>query len=96
MFTFKTEKPTGRYRSFYNDIYNIKLKNKVVGLITPEIPHKIRLHVVKDGIKFKDNNPNCEWMWITLKVEFKTVDEAKEFLKRNFTGIIQKYNLYSI
>jgi hypothetical protein len=94
MFTFKTDKPTGRYRSFDSDSHYIKLKKKMVGIITSKPPHKIRLMVIKDGINIKDNNPNSTWKWITLKAEFNTVDEAKEFLKRNFNGINQKFKLY--
>lgn len=91
-FTFKTEKPTGRYRSFYPDHHYVKLKKQIVGMIGDKEPHKIKLKVVETDI-IKDDNANCDWKWITLKKESKTIDEAKEFLNVNFISINEKYKL---
>ena len=93
MFTFKTNKPTGRYKSFYKPTYEIKLKKKIVGAITSEVPHQIRLRIIKKDI-MEDKNPNCSWKWITLKKEFNSVDEAKAFLKENYERIVNQLNLY--
>ena len=92
-FTFKTEKSTGRYRSFYPDHHYIKLKRKEVGRIDDKIPHRIRLQVVKDDIN-EDENSNCEWIWITLKKESDSLQEAKDFLNANIEVITTKYNIY--
>lgn len=91
-FTFKTEKPTGRYRSFYSPHHYIKLKGVMVGTIGHEHPHKIRLMVVKDDIA-EDGNPNCKWKWITLKVESESVMMAKAWLQEKIHTITQTFNL---
>ena len=92
MFTFKTDKPTGRYRSFYNPTHTIKIKKVNVGSIGHEPPYKIRLRVIKADI-MEDKNPNCDWKWITLSQESNSLVEAKEFLRKNFTVIMEKYNI---
>lgn len=61
-------------------------------MIGDKEPHKIKLKVVKTDI-IKDDNTNCDWKWITLKKESKTIDEAKEFLNVNFISINEKYKL---
>jgi hypothetical protein len=92
-FTFKTDKPTGQYRSFYSNHHEIKLNKKVIGSIDPKLPHKIRLQVMKTDI-MEDGNPNCKWKWIVLKQQSQTLQETKEFLNRHCDEILQKYNLY--
>ena len=91
-FTFKTDKPTGRYRAFYPSQHHIKFKGVQVGSIGDEPPYKIRLMVLKTD-DLDDKNPNCDWMWITLKKESETLSDAKEFLNTNIDLILQKYNL---
>jgi len=66
-FTFKTEKPTGAYRSFFSENHYIKLNKKQVGAIADRT-WKIRLMVFKDDIN-EDGNANCQWKWISLKKE---------------------------
>jgi len=95
MFTFKTEKSTGRFRSFYPDHHYIKIKKSKVGTISDEHPHKIRLAIFKDDIN-EDGNPNCEWKWITLKKESESVKDAKEWLVKAYTAITEKYKLYPL
>jgi len=92
-FTFKTEKATGRYGSFFPDNHYIKLKRKQVGTISDKNGHPIRLMVIKDDIT-EDGNPNCNWKWIQLKARFTSVEDAKTFLNDNFEGINQTWNLY--
>lgn len=92
-FTFKTEKSTGRYASFYSDHYHIKLNKVEVGYFSPDEPFKIHLQVVKKDI-MEDGNKNCPWKWITLKKESETLDEAKKFLNDNFEVINSKYQIY--
>lgn len=93
MFTFKTDKSTGRYGSFYPDQHYIKIKGITIGRITDSKPHSIRLMVIKDDIN-EDGNPNCEWKWITLKKRFETLKEAKEFLKSKYEIIIEQFKIH--
>lgn len=92
-FTFKTIKPTGRWRAFDNTYHYVKLKNKTVGTINNDKPHKIRLQVIKSDIN-EDGIPNCIWKWVTLKKESDSVEEAKLFLNRFIETILEKYSLY--
>ena len=92
-FTFKTIKPTGKWKSFDNDVILIKLNKKTCGSIKPTHPHKIRLMVVKDDIN-EDGNTNCIWKWITFKNEFKTIKDSKLFLNKYFIPITSKYNIH--
>ena len=95
MFTFKTEKATGSYASFFPHTHYIKLKKRVVGQIDDETPYKIRLKIKKEDIN-EDGNPNCDWRWITLKKESQSLDEAKQFLKDNYAFITHRYKLKSL
>jgi hypothetical protein len=92
-FTFKTEKSTGRFRSFYPDLHYIKLKKTEVGSIDDEKPYYIRLKIFKSDIN-EDNNHNCSWKWIQLKKQSASLQEAKDFLNVNFKEITEKFNLY--
>lgn len=91
-FTFKTDKPTGKYRSFFSASHYIKLKRVVIGTIDDELPFKIRLKVVKSDIN-EDGNPNCSWKWITLLKRSESLEEAKEFLNKVADKIVETYNL---
>ena len=93
MFTFKTNKPEGRYKAFSNPSHDIKMSKFVVGKITHKT-WKINFMVIKDGIKFKDDNDNCKWRWITLKRESESLQDAKDFLNRNYQIIIETYPLH--
>lgn len=93
MFTFKTNKPTGPYRSFYDPTHTIKIKKVEVGSIHQQSPHRISLKVTKSSID-EDGNANCPWKWITLKKEFASVEEVKSFLKEHFMDITKKYNIW--
>ena len=94
-FTFKTEKSTVRYASFYPDIYNIKYNGIEVGTIESEKPYTIKLQVLKTETDFKkvSNNHNCDWKWIRLKKEFQSVVEAKQWLKDNVKMILESIKL---
>jgi len=71
-FTFKTTKPTGRYRAFEHEYHDIKFKGLKCGSIDNSKPHKIRLMIIKDNIA-EDGNPNCIWKWTTLKHDSETI-----------------------
>ena len=93
-FTFKTEKPTGRYRSFFSENHDIKLKKKKCGSIVDRT-WDIRLIVLKDDI-MEDGNANCEWKWITLKKKSESLQEAKDWLNVNFISLNQKYKIVGV
>jgi hypothetical protein len=92
-FTFKTEKPTGSWRSFYPDIIHIKYNKIEVGNIGSEKPHRISLQVYKKDI-MQDNNPNCEWRWAHFKKEFESVDSAKQWINDNRGDIFKTYKIF--
>ena len=95
-FTFKNEK-LSPYSSYLKHT-TIKLNRKECGSIweknisSTENEAEIRLMIVKND-KINDGNPNCSWMWITLKNKFASTDEAKQFLHDNIDKITQKYTL---
>lgn len=99
-FTFKTEKPTGRYRSFFSETYHIKLNKIEIGLISlkekhTDGPFKIRLMAIKnEKLGMDDGNPNCKWMWIVIKREFETIDDAKIYLNENFDKLTSSIDFY--
>jgi len=95
MFTFKTNKPTGKWRSFHSTTHDIKIKRKLVGSIDDAHPHKIRLTVIKKDI-LEDGNKNCDWKWIVLKKKSESLEEAKLFLQENYEAILKRYNLKGI
>ena len=81
-FTFKTEKPTGLYRSFDKPTHHIKFKKHEIGHISDDKPHIIHFRVIKNAVDLAKpgNNKNCEWKWIHLKHESNSLQEAKDFL----------------
>lgn len=93
-FTFKTEKPTGRFKIFSSTSHFIKLKKKEVGHIVNK-SWEIRLAVVKDDIN-EDGNPNCKWRWVTLEKKSTTLQEAKDWLNTNFIFINEKYKIFRL
>jgi len=94
-FTFKTQKPVGKWKSFESDYHQIKLDGFEVGSIDDKTPHKINLMVLKDDV-LKSKNPNCVWKFITLKKEFQNIKEAKVFLATNFELINSQFNIFKL
>ena len=95
LFTFKTSKPTGKWASFDNETHYIKIKGFECGTIDYQKPFKISLMVWKnDEDRSKPNdNKNCAWKWIKLKKESETLQEAKEWLNKNFDGLLQHWDI---
>lgn len=93
--TFKTEKSTGKFRSFFEPTHHIKINGNSVGTISDAAPHKIRLMVVKQD-PMEDNNPNCAWKWIQLQKESQSLDEAKAWLATALSAIQAKFKLASL
>jgi hypothetical protein len=95
-FTFKTEKSTGRYRSFYPDSHIIKLNKKQCGIIEEsdfKTAYRIWLAVEKENIN-EDNNSNSTWKNIKFKKEFTSLQEAKDFLNENIDVIMKQCKLH--
>jgi len=91
-FTFKTEKPTGRYRSFDTETHYVKWNKVEIGTISPETPFTIRLRVMKKDMT-EDKNPNCPWRWIKLKQQSISLDEAKKYLNDNIKLITDTFTI---
>lgn len=94
-FTFKTNLPTGKWKSFGTTEHVVKLDGEGVGNIEDGKPFKVRLQVYKTA---EDNakpnaNLNCPWKWITLKHESESLDAAKAYLNENFERIL-RLNIY--
>ena len=92
-FTFKTNKPTCKYKAFDKPSHDIKLKGVVVGSIDNDCPYYIRFMVVKDDIT-SDGNPNCPWKWVKLTKTSESLDEAKTFTAQNTNTILTKLNIH--
>lgn len=90
--TFKSKKPTGKWKSFNRTTHYVKLDKKQIGQINDKT-FKIMLMVTKKDI-MEDGNPNCSWMWITLKKESKSLEEAQTFLTEHIEEISTKHNLH--
>ena len=56
---------------------------------------KVRFQVLKDDndLAKPNNNTNCSWKWITLKVRKDSYREMQQFLNTNYEQIIN-LNLY--
>jgi hypothetical protein len=91
-FTFKTIKPTGKWKSFEKPIHVIKLNKKVVGSIDSKFPFYIRLKIIKKDI-MEDKNPNCKWRWIYLSHKSNSLELAKIFINDRIDTILEKYTL---
>jgi len=94
-FTFKTTKPTGRYRSFESALHDIKLNKKIVGSILDKVPYTIGFTINKKDI-MENGNPNCCWRWVRLKKEFTSLQEAKDFLNANIDRLLKQFDLHPI
>lgn len=90
--TFKTEKPTGKWKAFSHPFHYIKLNKIRIGSIDDEFPHSIRLKVIKKDIN-EGSCPNCEWKWITLQRVSTSVENAKQFMIDNLELITEKWNI---
>ena len=91
-FTFKIDRATGRYASFFADNVDIKIKGKVVGSFSYGIVRgrdRILFHV-------KDETQKSGFRNIVLKKEVTTINETKQWLNDNFEAITTKFQLHQI
>ena len=97
MFTFLKLVPRGPYSSFEPEQHEIKLKGKVVGIISEasytssKTGFGVSFSVSKQPTK---ENP-AAFRWLNLKTRFGDAVEAKAFLRKHFDNITGALNLYS-
>jgi len=94
-FTFKNfEKETGLSRVTATQGFYIKLNGNQIGTVSKsylDSYFKVRLTV-------EDSTTKCGFKHITLVIKFYTLEEAKDWLKKDniFKAIINKYNLFEL
>lgn len=93
--TFKTHKEKGKWGWIHEPTHHVKLNGKEIGTIDNNQPYKIRLMKMKDD-PMEDGNPNCKWMWISLKKQSASLQEAKDFITEKIEEILSKYNIYQL
>lgn len=95
-FTFKTEQPTGRYRSFFVANHNIKYEGKWVGdFVLTEKGWCVSIMIMKTEV-YTDNNPNCPWKWIRFRSRHESLEAAKLWINSEETRkyIHDNFTLY--
>lgn len=94
-FTFKTEKATGKFRSFHSDSHTIKLNGIWCGKISEIATDKweVRMMVQKDDPE-TSANPNCTWKWVAFKKKHATLDDAKSWVRANNDVIQDRFTIY--
>jgi len=94
-FTFKTNKPVGKYRIFQTPEHLIKYKRKVCGCINERNYNKFKIMfaVNKKDID-EDGNPNCKWKRIYVENEFDSLQSAKDFINNHTDKIVENLDLY--
>ena len=96
-FTFKINRPTGRYSSFDSSYMDIKYNGCVVGGVYE--PRRIPGGDRSWRVRFKviptvsDIYSSEDWEWITLKYTPSSFEEAKQWLLNNQEAIFQKFQL---
>lgn len=91
-FSFKKHIREGRYGSFQKKSSDIKLKRKIVGILT-EVEFdkwKVSFAVKKEKTE-EDPTP---FKWIRLTKTCSSEIEAREFVNKNADVIVEKYDLY--
>lgn len=79
---------TGRFRSFYPSLYDVKLFGKICATIyyhNDNQTYSIHLKIQKTSESFD---------WVILNYDFNSLNEAKKFLNRNKNKIVDTFDLY--
>jgi hypothetical protein len=96
-FTFKTDKPTGKYKSFFDSQYLIKYKKVEVGYFSKKYREGKDVFRVNFKVWKNENDlekePNCKWKWVTFKKEFFSLEEAKMWINEIKETIWEKYDI---
>lgn len=99
--TFKTNRPTGRYRSFEHSYIDIKVDKKEVGHISWQSYLGTR-EGKKDGMRVSirvKSDDACGWKNITLAQTFEgwsdkeQEEAAKQWVRDNWNKIVEKYSI---
>lgn len=79
--------------------YDVKVNKKKCGIIAKRAPHmegsdfSIQISIKKNS-DFTDSGSNCDWLWIFIKNDCKTEDEAKAVISDMLKVVSQKYTLH--
>lgn len=92
-FKFKTKKEKDKWAWLQAPTHKVFYGKHWVGTIADEKPHYIKLMVIKTEL-LTDNNPNCNWLWITLSKKSDNLKDAQEFLNQVFFKLLDKYSFY--
>jgi hypothetical protein len=92
----KQPKETGlRAVGYTHSSIDIKVNKKRVGLISaPNWQKKgwtIRISIMKPE---PDDNPNCDWKWISVKTAFEDEQSARQWVKDNLKSVAEKFSLH--
>lgn len=93
-FKFKGGKPIGNIlsraagsRSGRNGYIG---KSMVIQIVEPNSLYGTHKYTILLAVQSGDDN----WKWITLKAKFDTSEEAEEFCHKNYSQIVDKFDLY--
>lgn len=93
--TFKKQSTAHRYSR--TPSVDIKIKKRVCGIIyapkwgTEDDHWSISFMVKKTE---PEDNPNCDWKWITMNVKFKDESGARDYVKNIIQAISEEYELH--
>jgi hypothetical protein len=90
-FTFKIHRETGLASMCYSPTCDIKLNKNLVGFICVDRvtnKYKVWFHVVNDD--------DIGWKNKKLKANFDSIEEAKAFIKKYESQILEQYKLKQI
>lgn len=91
-FTFKTNRQTGPYRSFFKPSHYIKWKKEMIGTIDDDdFTIRLKVHKTVEDLR---KGPNCDFKWIKLTARPASLQDAKEFLNKHCDEILQKFDIY--
>ena len=102
--SFKTNHPTGKYRSFSHISIDIKLNKQEVGQI---VWHwgtwpTVASDGMRVSLRVKDDKSSCGWKNITLAMIFEGFTDkeqgtaAKKWVTENWEAITKKYAIHPL
>ena len=98
-FTFKKQPRETGLRAVGTPYPNvdIKMDKKIVGYISaPNWTSKKHCWKVRFSVDTESTKESpCPWRWYTLAKKFDSEDSARQWLKENASGIVEKLSLYS-
>ena len=93
----KTPTPTGLSRVGHVLSTEIKISKKECGIIYGPKLSQNKLHwTIAIAVKKTqpDDNPNCDWHWITLDPKFDLEEQARTWIKQAMQGLALKHTLH--